>query len=174
MGSEWSRKTICTLALFLAPPTPPSTKWGRQLFPQGQQLGPHWEKQGPPPSTPSHWNKADCSFLRAQPDASPSRMKVFLPLLLAALLGVERGEVPRAPGLQAGHGRVTGATHCLPCADTWTLLEPLQGRSLVSLSFQVSSLGPTYHRGPISACARGGVLKPLGRGWEGAPEDSPA
>lgn len=95
-------------------------------------------------------------------------MKVFLPLLLAALLGVERGEVPRAPGLQAGRGRVTGATHCLPCPDTWTLLEPLQGQGMVSLSFQVSSLGP------ISACARGGALEPLGRGWEGAPEDSPA
>lgn len=58
------------------------------------------------------------------------------------------------------------------CPDTWTSLEPLQGQDLVSLSFRVSSLGPACHRGPISACARGGALEPLGQGWGGPLEDS--
>ena len=95
-------------------------------------------------------------------------MGELVPLLPTSLRRRSLHSHTRAPGLQAGRGRVTGATHCLPCPDTWTLLEPLQGQGMVSLSFQVSSLGP------ISACARGGALEPLGRGWEGAPEDSPA
>lgn len=42
-------------------------------------------------------------WLCESPDWTPisSGMKVFLPVLLAALLGVERGEMPPHPGLRA-------------------------------------------------------------------------
>lgn len=75
-------------------------------------------------------------------------MKVFLPLLLAALLGVERWcPRPQASKLAVAVSLVPLCSPPPPwrpqaCPDTWTSLEPLQGWDLVSLSFRVSSLGP--------------------------------
>lgn len=75
----WSRKTL-SLALLLEAgrSLPPFTKWAQPGLP-----------------TRCLWSRVGCfGFGDPRRDTCPSRMKVFLTALLAALLGAEQGEVP--------------------------------------------------------------------------------